>query len=400
MIFTVGEKIIGLQNNGYANASSDAMLNVDRVDEEKGLIDATVVATHSFSSGKWTKKSSTTLYYGLNPIKFRSAFPNEVNEAFPPKVSKAKITSTINFGGGFKVSFREDGTIDSNFNLTKQMIREVVQNRIDAIQELVNTKKKEGDNFSFLTEIGKAQYECINAMFNKEELEKTLDNFIKFFKEFEFTPSLRFINTLSRKCCESGASGMDYINNYFKLCDNPHKEEVIEKITCAEFKQMLNQMGIFAPTKKVNDRLIVWYGAPGTGKTYKATHLTDGRCIVCNSGLLPNDLLEDFDFVDGKPVYKQSLLTYCMENGLPITLDEGNLLNQDTVRFLQGITDGKETFNYKDKVIHVKEGFKIYMTMNLVVNGLTFGLTEPLVDRAEDIQEFTLTGKDLMFALE
>lgn len=36
--------------------------------------------------------------------------------------------------------------------------------------------------------------------------------------------------------------------------------------------------------------------------------------------------------------------------------------------------------------------------MNLVVNGVSFGLPEPLVDRCEDIKEFTLTAEMLMNA--
>ena len=89
----------------------------------------------------------------------------------------------------------------------------------------------------------------------------------------------------------------------------------------------------------------------------------------------------------------------CMEKGLPLTLDEMNLLPFETVRFLQGILDGKKEFIFKGQKIQIKEGFTIIGTMNLVINGMAFGLPEPLVDRCSDIKKFTLKAEDLMAAL-
>ena len=51
------------------------------------------------------------------------------------------------------------------------------------------------------------------------------------------------------------------------------------------------------------------------------------------------------------------------------------------------------------KEINYVDGFTIIGTMNLIVNGMAFGLPEPLVDRCSDIQKFVLKAEDLMAAL-
>jgi MoxR-like ATPase len=165
-----------------------------------------------------------------------------------------------------------------------------------------------------------------------------------------------------------------------------------------EFKGILNDIQQATVTKQVNSRFKIYYGSQGTGKTTQAMNETDNLCIVCNSSMLPSDLMEDFTFSDGKATFNPSALCRCMEEGKPIVLDEINLLPFDSLRFLQGIFDGKTEFQYKGQTVHIKDGFKVIGTMNLVVNGVSFGLPEPLVDRCEDIKEFTLTAEMLMNA--
>jgi MoxR-like ATPase len=114
--------------------------------------------------------------------------------------------------------------------------------------------------------------------------------------------------------------------------------------------------------------------------------------------MLPSDLMEDFTFDDGKAAFHPSALARCMEEGKSIVMDEINLLPFDSLRFLQGIFDGKTEFQYKGHTVHIKEGFKVIGTMNLTVNGVAFGLPEPLVDRCEMIKEFVLNPEMLMGA--
>jgi len=227
------------------------------------------------------------------------------------------------------------------------------------------------------------------------DLERGLDSLMSFFTEFQYQPNFRFVNTLARKLVKSEAAAKTYITDYFKLTDSPYVHEIVAKMKSDEFKNILFDIKGTTPTKEVNKRLKVYYGPQGTGKTTAAQAETGGKLIVCNSSMLPSDLMEDFKFEDGKAAFKPSVLWTCMENGEQITLDEINLLPFDSLRFLQGILDGKSEFTYKNKEVHIKDGFKVVGTMNLSVNGITYGLPEPLVDRCEDMREFKLTAKDL-----
>jgi hypothetical protein len=231
-------------------------------------------------------------------------------------------------------------------------------------------------------------------------LKNSLEKMIDFFSEFSFAPSYRFINTLAHVGNKSMRASKNFVANYFALTDSPYVVEVKEKIKSAEFDEILKGICNYGePAHTVNNRLKIYYGAAGTGKTTLAQSETDNRCIVCNASMLPADLMEDFVFTDGHPDFNPSLLYDCMEKGLPIVLDEINLLPFDSLRFLQGITDGKSIVSYKNREIHIKEGFQIIGTMNLTLGGATYGLPEPLVDRCSEIREFNLTAEQLMGAI-
>ena len=239
-----------------------------------------------------------------------------------------------------------------------------------------------------------------NANYDPKELVQAgLTRLIDFFTEFEFEPNFRFVNTLSRCLSTSLSAGVQYITNYFELVDSPYAPEVNEKMKSAEFKQILKNIANLAPAHSVNNRFKIYYGSAGTGKTTQAQQETDNRCIVCNNSMLPADLMEDFVFVDGKATFKPSMLWRCMEEGRPITMDEINLLPFDSLRFLQGILDGKTEFQYKGNTVHIKDGFMVIGTMNLSVNGMVYGLPEPLVDRCANMQKFKLTAEQLMGAI-
>jgi len=228
---------------------------------------------------------------------------------------------------------------------------------------------------------------------------EAIKKLISFFTEFDFEPNYRFVNTLALSLKQGEKKAKDYITNYFELTDSPFKKEVVQKMKSAEFKSILNDIALTEPTKTINNRFKLYYGSQGTGKTTIGMKETDKRCIVCNSSMLPADLMEDFVFVDGKATFKPSSLWRCMTEGKPIVLDEINLLPFDSLRFLQGVLDGKASFEYKGNTVEIKEGFKIIGTMNLTVNGMTYGLPEPLVDRCEETKKFKLTANDLVKAI-
>ena len=233
-----------------------------------------------------------------------------------------------------------------------------------------------------------------------EYLQSALQRLMDFFKEFEFEPNFRFVNTLAWMLTKKKKScATDYIASYFELIDSPYKNEVSAKIKSKEFKAILADMSKVAPTKTVNERFKLYYGSQGTGKTTIGQGESEGRCVVCNASMLPADLMEDFIFDEGKPSFKPSSLWDCMENGKAIVLDEINLLPFDSLRFLQGVLDGKKEFNYKGKTVHINSGFMVIGTMNLSVNGMVYGLPEPLVDRCMEMKKFSLDAKALMGAI-
>lgn len=241
--------------------------------------------------------------------------------------------------------------------------------------------------------------EVCDVLSVEERVERGLQGMMDFFSEFEFEPNYRFVNSLAHK--KSAKDKEDYILNYFRLLDNPYANEVGAKMKSREFKNILEDLECApTPTKHVNTRFKVYYGSAGTGKTTLAQEESGGKCIVCNNTMLPSDIMEDFVFVNGEPSFTPSVLWQCMENGEKIVFDEINLLPFDSLRFLQGILDGKTSFDYKGHTVNIKPGFEIIGTMNLSIGGAIYGLPEPLVDRGYDFKEFKLTAKQLMNALQ
>lgn len=267
-----------------------------------------------------------------------------------------------------------------------------------ARMEMLRTSVSEDDATNVISQVPE-KTELDDDM-NRQYLKSVMSSLIDFFKDASFSPNFRFVNTLARvNAFDSSHAAATYVANYFALTDNPDKEIVREKLNSSEFNAILDDLKKIAPTKKINDRFILYYGAQGTGKTTSAISLANGKVTVCHSAMLPSDLMEDFKFENGQPTFIPSALQLAMTNGEPIVLDEINLLPFESLRFLQSILDGKSSFEYKGKTINIADGFKIYGTMNLQVNGMIYPLPEPLVDRAEELKEFVLTEEDLVGAI-
>lgn len=235
------------------------------------------------------------------------------------------------------------------------------------------------------------------------DMKTKLTNVIKamrdFFTEFEFEPNFRFLNTLALTVFNNNVSaGREYVCNYFSLIDSPYINEIKEKTKSKEFTAILKEMNV-QPTAVVNSRFSIYYGSQGCGKTTMAMKEAGNRCIVCNNSMLPADLMEDFAFDEGKATFHRTALREAMEQGKSIVLDEINLLPFESLRFLQGILDNKSEFIYKGEVVTIAEGFRIIGTMNLAVNGMTYGLPEPLVDRSAVLRHFVLSDEDLLSSL-
>lgn len=223
-----------------------------------------------------------------------------------------------------------------------------------------------------------------------------VDRLQKFFSEFKFQPAARFVNTLARS--QDVDAARKYVNGYVRLINNSDANDIIEKMKSPEFESVAQDIMQYPPDKQINQRLDIYFGDAGTGKTTKAVEqYPEAQVVPCNASMLPDELMRTFDFndADGNPVFKPSTLRQAMEAGSPIIFDEINLLSFDCLRLLQTLTDSKSSINYNGDTINIKPGFKIIGTMNLTVNDQVYNLPEPLVDRAATITEFKLSSKEL-----
>ena len=243
--------------------------------------------------------------------------------------------------------------------------------------------------------------EEVKAALRKSKLNVALQHLMDFFSEFSFSPNFRFVNTFTRKVLHNTTADVkQYVKCYFALTDNIYQTQIADKMESLEFMDILDDLVYANCTKQINNRFKLYYGAQGTGKTTQAMIEANNNCMVCHSAMLPSDLMEDFQFDDGKAAFKPSALCKAMTEGKQIVLDEINLLPFESLRFLQSILDGKSSFVYKGQTISIEDGFKIIGTMNLQVNGQVYPLPEPLVDRAEDLKEYKLTAEQLLGAID
>lgn len=234
----------------------------------------------------------------------------------------------------------------------------------------------------------------------KEELMKqmtsTYKDFLKFFSETSFKPSIRMIDTLSRLNLKSG---QNYIGWFMELINHPDREVIAPKLKSDEWKNIHSQMlDIYKKVGKsidpINTRLEIVYGPNGTGKTFDVIKqyqekYPDIGVMACSSSMSSaEDLLQVFDFEEGgKPVFKDSPLTEAIKKDQPVILEEARLMQQSAMAFLQSLLDCKEYVDTCRGRLYIGPNFKVIMTMNLEVNGVVYELPEPIVDRAQVINK-------------
>lgn len=229
----------------------------------------------------------------------------------------------------------------------------------------------------------------------KSESKELVRKWRMFLSDFQFPVNVRFLNTAFRQ--DSAEAVAAYVCNYFALLNSPFTNDVKEKCKCAEAKALFKETAKFRPEARINSRLVIWYGEPGTGKTTKAVRENPGAdCVLCNSSISADELFQKFKFTDGKPDFRPCYLRTAMEEGKTIILDEINKLPEDSLFALQTVTDGKDEVTIGDEHVKIKSGFRIVGTMNLNIGDQVYGLPPALVDRAEEIREFVLSDEELL----
>ena len=234
----------------------------------------------------------------------------------------------------------------------------------------------------------------------KEELmsqmTSTYKDFLKFFSETSFKPSIRMIDTLSRLNLKSG---QNYSKWFMELINHPDREVIVPKLKSDEWKNIHSQMldiykKVGESIDPINSRLEIVYGPNGTGKTYDVIKeyqekYPDIGVMACSSSMSSaEDLLQVFDFdAGGKPVFKDSPLTEAIKKDQPVILEEARLMQQSAMAFLQSLLDCKDYVDTCRGRLYIGPNFKVIMTMNLEVNGVVYELPEPIVDRAQVINK-------------
>lgn len=214
-----------------------------------------------------------------------------------------------------------------------------------------------------------------------------------FLTEFKMTAQNRMINTMS---------GMDraqqsaYLVSYAELTANEYAGDLKAKCESAEFDAV---SGIIAGLERdnwANRRIEILYGPAGSGKTTAAMMENPGAKVkVCHEELSADELFRGFDFQDGKPVFVGSEVEEAMRLGLPVVLDEINLLPRQTLRAMQAVTDGKPEVSVNNHVIKIADGFRIVGTMNLNIDGQIAPIPGPLVDRCYRLRYVEATPEQI-----
>lgn len=150
-------------------------------------------------------------------------------------------------------------------------------------------------------------------------------------------------------------------------------EQIEGKTDSLEFSEIWNDLQSLKKDNKqviphkINKRLVVYFGAGGTGKTTRATmENPSARVIVASATQDPSTLFGEFDMTTKS--FKPSAIAEAMQNGETIIIDEFMLYSDEVLERFQAITDEKQKVfdNFLKQDITVKDGFKIIATMNLL----------------------------------
>ena len=221
-----------------------------------------------------------------------------------------------------------------------------------------------------------------------KQADEVAKRIMTFCKDFVFKPDPRLLNTMRH--CSSKDEATELLINSMELDGFPTEdiEEARNKTRSPEWGDIYKSLMACPLTHaKVNQRLAIYYGPAGTGKTTKAIEDNpDATRIVASptqdpSELFTRNVVNDHGGVD----VVLTEIGKAMTDGKPIIIDELNLYQMCVLTRLQGITDGGKKLTDNGVEIEIADGFKIIATMNLETNMGKTPLPDPLVSRAGEI---------------
>lgn len=139
-------------------------------------------------------------------------------------------------------------------------------------------------------------------------------------------------------------------------------------------------------------RVMMFVGQPDTGKTFLAEEIAK-QCSVeplfkmCRDNLNLETLLEDFQLVDGKPMFSESIAIKMMSDPHKkryiIILDEFNTLMTGVMKTFQPIFDDTSTtFEYRGKIYAKNMNCKFIVTLNDKDKGISV-VPDAILSRVE-----------------
>lgn len=272
-------------------------------------------------------------------------------------------------------------TTTSSSTATTTTPRKTPRKKTENNTESVNEENAENTNT-----------ESVKPMTEKEITKyqmSVVDEINNFCKDFAFQLDNRMLNNLGY--LNGVQAKRDYIINVMELTnyDEGLIKDASSKMKNAEFKNLSDIIDKIDKTHgKINNRLVIYYGVSGSGKTTKAhERFANAYDCVASATQDPDDLFTAFNPATNS--YELTTLGYAMVNGKYIVVNEVNFYNEATLKRLQGVLDNTEVLLDRGIEIKIHKDFKMIMTMNLEIqNQGKYPLPFPLVSRAEEIECF------------
>jgi len=227
----------------------------------------------------------------------------------------------------------------------------------------------------------------------------------KFCKDFEYEPDNRVINSLYHE-----KNPTQFLLNAMELTFSKNFDENLDAIRntlskCEWVELMKKLKAIPSDKPRINQRLAIYYGQAGTGKTESACfecgiktkvnesnpnfkENTKNILLMCSRATDPSDMWTQFNPTTKS--YELTPLGECAKNGGIAVLDDANNLPTPCHQSIQTATSNVKSFIDPHGVeIVIGDGFKVIMTLNLTTNvDGKRPLPNPIVSRAMEIRNY------------